>query len=467
MSDAYLNFANTPVGAQVAKLLGLPRPVPLDRYQTDRPVIDGDVMIAAGGEPQLLPVLLQALVAMQARTVAHASVPRWTPMANRAGQMTGPWGANDKPGGRLKAVVFDATGLRTAADGEALHACFHACARSIARCGRVVVIGRPPEACGDPQQATVQRALEGFVRALAKELKRGITAQTLYVAPEAEAQLEGTLRFLLSPRSAYVSGQVLRLQPTTEPLACDWTQPLRDRRILVTGAARGIGAAIAETLARDGAHVVCVDMPQAQSALHGVATRLRGQAIALDITHPDATATLVQAALADGGWDGVVHNAGITRDKTIARMAPPLWKGLVQVNLSAPEAITQALLTAGALRPQARLVCVSSISGIAGNVGQTNYAFSKAGVIGLVHSWAPRLAEQGLAINAVAPGFIETQMTATMPWLIREAGRRMNALNQGGQPVDVAEAIAWLLSPASHGVNGQVLRVCGLSLIGA
>jgi len=208
-------------------------------------------------------------------------------------------------------------------------------------------------------------------------------------------------------------------------------------------------------------------VPQAQDALQAVADRLQGRALALDITDPAAAATLVEAAKADGGWDGLVHNAGITCDKTIARIALHLWDTLVQVNLIAPETLTQALLDAGALRPKARVVCVSSISGIAGNLGQTNYAFSKAGVIGLVQGLAPRLAGQGMAINAVAPGFIETQMTAAIPLAIREAGRRMNSMGQGGQPVDVAEAIAWLLSPASQGVNGQVLRVCGQSLIGA
>lgn len=467
MSDAYLNFANSPVGARLAAWLGLPKPVPLDRFAPGQPVIDGEVLVAAGGEPQLLPVLLQALTAMQVCTVAHASVPGWTAMANQAGAMSGPWGVDGQPGGPLKAVVFDATGLRTARQGEALHACFHGAARSLQDCGRVVVLGRPPEDCTDPAQVAVQRALEGFVRALAKELKRGITAQTVLVVPGAEQRLEGTLRFLLSPRSAYVSGQVVRVGDFAGPTTCDWSRPLEGRQIMVSGAARGIGAAIAETLARDGAKVICVDMPQALDALEATAARLQGRALALDITDPAAANMLVEAARADGGWDGVVHNAGITRDKTIARMAPHLWNTLVAVNLIAPEDLTLALLNAGALKSKARLVCVSSISGIAGNPGQTNYAFSKAGVIGLVQGLAPRLAGQGMAINAVAPGFIETQMTAAMPMAIREAGRRMNSMGQGGQPVDVAETVAWLLSPASQGINGQILRVCGQSLIGA
>jgi 3-oxoacyl-[acyl-carrier protein] reductase len=113
------------------------------------------------------------------------------------------------------------------------------------------------------------------------------------------------------------------------------------------------------------------------------------------------------------------------------------------------------------------VVGVSSISGIAGNTGQTNYATSKAGVIGRVQSMAPVLAERKATINAVAPGFIETRMTAEMPLTLREVGRRMNSMSQGGLPIDVAETIAWLASPASGGVNGNIVRVCGQSLLGA
>ena len=107
------------------------------------------------------------------------------------------------------------------------------------------------------------------------------------------------------------------------------------------------------------------------------------------------------------------------------------------------------------------------MSGIAGNSGQTNYAASKAGVIGMVEALAPELAKGKQTINAVAPGFIETQMTAAMPVGPREAGRRMSSLSQGGLPVDVAETIAWFASPASTGVNGNVVRVCGQNLLGA
>jgi 3-oxoacyl-[acyl-carrier protein] reductase len=168
-----------------------------------------------------------------------------------------------------------------------------------------------------------------------------------------------------------------------------------------------------------------------------------------------------------GRVDIVVHNAGITRDKTLARMSVEQWSSVLSVNLLAPVRVTDALLSASLLPAGGRVVAVSSISGIAGNRGQTNYATSKAGVIGFVSSSAAGLAERGITVNGVAPGFIETRLTAAMPLAVREAGRRMNSLAQGGLPVDVAETIAWLAGPGSAGVTGQVVRVCGQSLLGA
>lgn len=469
MNDSYLGFANSTLGSRIASMLGLPQPLPLERFKPGQPVITGGVLIGGGGSPQLLNALVGAFKGMDAQTVAHKSLPQWMGLANEAGMMTGRWGVADQPGEKVKALVFDATGLTDSSESEAIYNFFHDAARSVLACGRVVVLGRPPEACASPRQATIQRALEGLTRSLAKELKRAITVQLVYVAEGAEDQLENTLRFLLSPRSAYVSAQVVHLTvpSVAASTAIDWAQPLAGKKILVTGASRGIGAAIAEVMARDGAEVICLDVPQAQEGLDEVAKRLGARALALDIGSAEAPQALVDAALADGGWDVVVHNAGITRDKTIANMKDHLWQAVVNVNLSTQERINDALVAAGALKAGARIVCVSSISGIAGNLGQTNYALSKAGVIGMVQSMAPVLAAKGITINAVAPGFIETQMTAAVPFAIREAGRRMNSMGQGGQPVDVAEAIAWFASPASGGLTGNVVRVCGQSLIGA
>jgi 3-oxoacyl-[acyl-carrier protein] reductase len=322
--------------------------------------------------------------------------------------------------------------------------------------------------CAMAGEAIAQRALEGFTRSVGKEFGRGTTAHLVQVVPGGEENLESTLRFLLSGRSAYVSGQVIRVGAGSPSATADWTRPLAGKTALVTGAARGIGAAIAEVLARDGARVICLDVPAAGDVLSGVANDLRGAALQLDLTAahaPDRLAEYVRDR--HGGLDILVHNAGITRDKTLARMPADAWDAVLEVNLAVLPRVTDALLAAGLIAAHGRIIAVSSIAGIAGNRGQTNYATSKAGVIGFVEATAPCVVDRGITVNAVAPGFIETSMTASLPLLIREAGRRMNSLGQGGLPIDVAEAIAWFAAPGSGTVSGTVLRVCGQSLLGA
>nr|WP_315193615.1 3-oxoacyl-ACP reductase [uncultured Aquabacterium sp.] len=469
MKDGYLDFANSNMGAKLVNALGLPKPMPLERHQPGQPVIKGSVLIGGGGEPQLLEALAGVFQRIGAQTLAHERLPQWVSVANKAGLTTGRWGSNGQPGEKVKALVFDATGLTDSTQSDSLYWFFHDAARSLLPCGRVVVLGRPPEACSSPRQAAIQRGLEGLTRSLGKELKKASNAQLVYVAEGAENQIESTLRFLLSPRSAYVSAQVIRIgAPVGDNVTpASWDQPLAGKKVLVTGASRGIGAAIAECMARDGAQVIALDVPQAQEGLTEVAKKIGGKALALDIGSPEAPQKLIDAAKADGGWDVVVHNAGITRDKTIANMKEHLWQLVMNVNLSTQERINEALVESGALNAGGRIVCVSSISGLSGNMGQTNYAVSKAGVVGMVQASAPIFAAKGITINAVAPGFIETAMTAAIPFAIREAGRRMNSMSQGGQPVDVAEAIGWFASPASAGITGNVIRVCGQSLIGA
>ena len=173
----------------------------------------------------------------------------------------------------------------------------------------------------------------------------------------------------------------------------------------------------------------------------------------------------LDAVRALGGVDVIVHNAGITRDKTLARMKPELWDQVMEINLVAVLRTTAALEPM--LRDHGRIVCLSSIAGISGNMGQTNYAASKAGIIGFVRSTAERLADRGVTVNAIAPGFIETRMTAAIPIAIREVGRRLSALGQGGLPEDVAQAITFLATPGAHGITGRTLRVCGGAFLGA
>jgi 3-oxoacyl-[acyl-carrier protein] reductase len=439
MADRYTQLVNTPVGKILAKQVGLPSPVPLERYAPGRPLIDGTVLV--GGSGRLAPAVERVL--------------------SEAGVTVGGEGSP-------KALVFDATGIKASQELTQLHAFFHPTVRSVERCGRVVVLGTPPEHATTPQEAIAQRALEGFSRALGKEIRRGATVQLVYVEPGAEDQLEATLRFLLSPRSAYVSGQVVRIGKADAPPQLDWERPFTGKVALVTGASRGIGASIAATLARDGAHVVGLDVPALKDDLEAVTSGLGGSSLAVDITADDAPAQIAEHLKQHHkGVDVVIHNAGITRDKTLGKMDDERWNAVIAVNLTSIERITDALVESKALNQGGRVVCVSSISGIAGNAGQTNYATSKAGVIGVVGAYAPLLAKHGATINAVAPGFIETQMTAKMPLATREAGRRMNSLAQGGLPVDVAETIAWLASPGSGGLNGNVIRVCGQSLLGA
>jgi 3-oxoacyl-[acyl-carrier protein] reductase len=391
--------------------------------------------------------------------------------AAEAGLDAGPWTPAAAETQRYGALLFDATGITEPAQLAELHAFFKPTIRRVQRCGRLVVIGTTPTAASGASERIAQRALEGFTRAAGKELKAGATAQLVYVEPGAEGQLESTVRFLLSSRSAYVDGQVIRVGAGPTPPPVDWQQPLAGKVALVTGASRGIGAAIAATLARDGAHVVGLDVPALESDLDAVIGALGGASLTVDITAQDAPRTIVSyLKRAHGGVDVVVHNAGITRDKTLGRMDEERWNAVIQVNLAAVQRITDALIAGrsrAVLNDGGRIVCVASIAGIAGNFGQTNYATSKAGVIGLVDAYADQLAERGATINAVAPGFIETQMTAKIPFATREAGRRMNSLSQGGLPVDVAEAIAYFASPASTGVNGNTVRVCGQSLLGA
>jgi 3-oxoacyl-[acyl-carrier protein] reductase len=367
------------------------------------------------------------------------------------------------------AVLLDATGLTGPADLAAAHEFLAPAVRRLGPSGRVLLLADPPSAADSPAQAAARQALEGLVRSIAKELRDGGTANLLFVPAGAEAAVPGPVRFFLSGRSAYVDGQVVTLTAAGVPAGQDEERPLAGMVAVVTGAARGIGASIARVLARDGAHVVAVDVPAAGQSLAEVANEVGGTACQLDVTAPDAAQRLIgHLRQRHGGVDIVVHNAGITRDKLLVNMDAARWNSVMAVNLQAQLDITQALLDAeGVLRPGARVVAVSSQSGIAGNRGQTNYAASKAGVIGMVRAWAPAFAGRDATINAVAPGFIVTEMTARMPFGTREIGSRINSLQQGGLPVDVAETIAWLAQPSAAGVNGQVVRVCGQSFLGA
>lgn len=449
MAGTYETVVNSALRRKLAAQLGLPRPARLRRYAVGAPLIEGPVLVGGHGDAPLAArarVLLTA-EGVEAIEAMDAAAPR-----NVAG------------------IVADLSTVQSPADLESLRALVAPALRSLAPSGRVVVLGRRPDDAGSPAQAAARRALEGITRSVAKELRGGATANLVLVGEGADANADAALRFLLSGRSAYVDAQVIEVGDGTPAEPEDWNRPLAGKVAVVTGAARGIGAAIAGVLARDGATVVCVDLPAAGDALARTANQVGGTALQLDVTADDAGERILEhASTRHGGLDIVVHNAGITRDRLLANTDEQRWHSVLDVNLLSILRMNEALLRTGGLRDGGHVVLVSSIAGIAGNRGQTNYAASKAGVIGLVRALGrdPELRRRGITVNAVAPGFIETEMTARVPFATREVGRLLNSLSQGGQPVDVAETIAWLAQDASAGVNGNIVRVCGQSLLGA
>jgi len=445
-ADTYLDLVNSGPGAAIAATLGLPRPAPLQRHRPGDPLVAGPVLVLGSGP--------------DADAVARTLL-GWDVAVHRYAEQGTRYAG-------LLLVLTDVTHPSGLA-GPALEA--GSVLRTLAPHGRVVTVSRPALATDAPAVAAARQGVDGMLRSLAKELRAGATGNGVVVAagvPVTAPSALAALRFFLSRRSAFVDGQLLAVDTAAGVAPADEDHPLAGRVAVVTGAARGIGAAVVDVLARDGATVVAVDVPAAGEQLAAVANRVRGSALQLDVTAPDAGARILEHTLArHGGLHVMVHNAGITRDKLLANMTPDRWEPVLAVNVSAQLAINEALLTSGDFTDAPRIVATASTSGIAGNRGQTSYAASKGGVIGAVRATAPLLVPFGGTANAVAPGFIETDMTARMPALTRQVARRLSSLQQGGLPVDVAEAVAFLASPAAGGIVGRVLRVCGQNLVGA
>ncbi|OBK20986.1 3-oxoacyl-ACP reductase [Mycobacterium asiaticum] len=447
--DLFSQVVNSGPGSFLAKQLGVPQPEPLRRYSVGDPPLAGSLLI--GGEGRVVEPLRAALD-NDYELVGNNLGGRW------ADSFAG--------------LVFDATGITTPDGLKALHTFFKPLLRNLEHSARIAVVGTTPEAAGSIEERIAQRALEGFTRSLGKEVRNGTTVNLVYLAPDAKPAatgLESTMRFILSAKSAYVDGQVFYVGAEDATPPANWDKPLDGKVALVTGAARGIGRTIAEVFARDGARVVAIDVESAEDALAETASAVGGTPLWLDVTAEDAVEKITEH-LRDhhgGRADILVNNAGITRDKLLANMDDARWDAVLAVNLYAPLRLTEGLVGNGTLGEGARVIGLSSIAGIAGNRGQTNYGTTKAGMIGITQALAPTLAEKGITINAVAPGFIETKMTAAIPLATREVGRRLNSLLQGGQPVDVAETIAYFASPASNAVTGNVVRVCGQGMIGA
>jgi 3-oxoacyl-[acyl-carrier protein] reductase len=459
MGDILMKLHGNRLAAPIARALGLPKPVTLARaagaYEA-RPFEGQGALLCAPAGGFAAPALRAALEGAGATVLAD--------MPEDARQQTG-------------IVVMDATGCRAPADYRALYDAFHPIMRRIARNGRVLICAPLLDAGGDPVQAAVARGIEGFARSLGKELgRKGVCVNTAYVASDAVDRLAGVVRFFCGKQATYVSGQAVRVTArVTAPqsgaaahAAQAQVRVLAGKTALVTGGARGIGKAIVERLSQEGARVICLDVAGAADELRTTCAQFGAVPLTLDITASGAPEQLADFLRSQGGGlDILVHNAGVTRDRTLSNMQPQDWDLVVNINFAAIAAIDSALLAAGLLRDQGRIVYLSSISGVAGNFGQTNYAATKAALIGYAAAQAPLLAPRGICVNAIAPGFIETAMTAKLPFFTREVGSRLNALMQAGQPRDAAELVAFLSTPGASGISGETIRVCGLGMMGA
>ena len=455
-------------GRALAHRVGLADP---PRLRRGRVQADGPVVLATlpnGG------VAAEVLRALGVATTA--------PLLDVPGSRTKDDKGHDVPPAyptRPGVVIVDATGLRTIGELELIRQVLRPAVRNLERSGRIILLATDASGVEGLEAHAVAQAIDGINRTVGKELRGGSTSNLVFLRPgAAAADIESTMYFLLQGRSAFVSGQAWRVGPRKPGDAVgdeyDREHPYRGRIVVVTGAARGIGAAISRTFARDGAKVVAVDIPASGESLAAVANEVGGSALQLDITTPEAGLRIAEHVAHIHGSDAriwaIVHNAGILRDKMLANLDEKRWAQVLDVNLAAEIRMNAILLDPdlpGGLASNSRIVGIASTSGVAGNKGQTNYAASKAGVMGLTWAESAELSDRPTTANAVAPGFIETDMTASIPFINREIFRRTNSLNQGGQPVDVAETIAYLADPASGGVTGQVVRVCGQNLVGA
>ena len=234
---------------------------------------------------------------------------------------------------------------------------------------------------------------------------------------------------------------------------------------VVTGAGRGIGRAIALRFAAEGADIACLSRTAANAeavAAQVRATGRRAWAHTVDMADAAAVAATAEAVLqAAGRVDILVNNAGVTRDGLLMRMSEQDWDTVLDTNLKGAFALTKALARTFLKQRAGRIINITSVIGLIGNAGQCNYAASKAALIGFTKSVARELASRGITVNAVAPGFIETDMTAGLEATVRAEVAKRIPLNSLGQPEDVAHAALFLASPGARYVTGQVLTVDG------
>ncbi len=231
---------------------------------------------------------------------------------------------------------------------------------------------------------------------------------------------------------------------------------------IVTGGSQGIGRAISEFLAGKGSHIAIFDVLDGADVVRAIeATGVKARFFQVDVTDYQAVEKGIESVKSDlGDIDNLVNNAGITRDKLLLRMTEDDWDRVIRINLKGVFNCTKAVLR-HMLRRGGSIVNIASITGLMGNAGQSNYAASKAGIIGFTKSIAKEYGERGIRVNAVAPGFIRTDMTAVLDEKYRETMVKSVPLRREGEPLDVARVVYFLLSDYSSYITGEVINVSG------
>ncbi|HPW54774.1 MAG: 3-oxoacyl-[acyl-carrier-protein] reductase [Thermoanaerobaculaceae bacterium] len=240
---------------------------------------------------------------------------------------------------------------------------------------------------------------------------------------------------------------------------------LEGKVALVTGAATGIGAACARALAREGATVACSSLPTDATQVvvdEIISAGGAARVYPLNVTDGEAAARVVEQVVAElGGIHVLVNNAGITDDQLLIRMRPESWRRVLAVNLDGAFNVTQPVAKVMMKQREGRVVSISSVVGLMGNAGQTNYAASKAGLVGFTKALAKELGSRGITVNAIAPGFIQTPMTDKLNEEQRKALLANLAIQRLGTPEDIANAVLFLVGPAGSYITGEVINVSG------
>lgn len=446
MADALLQLGNQKVLKKVFKLSGVPIPIGLIRPEN-------------GWNDHLL---------MNRTYLIHSKENNLKTLTEMISSAKGTLHNSQN---KCHGLIFDATSLKSLEELDELYLFFKTNLHLIKKNGRIVLIGQNPAIASGPELKSVFFGLHGFIKSLAKEVGRiGVTVN-LVTIPNYHLSLDyhlPVIHFLLSDMSSFISGQIINLQ--NEPSIVEknsFDKILKGKTAVITGAARGIGRSTAITMAQEGAKVICIDLESEKEELKKLSQEINGDFLPLDITStkaPEQLATFIIEKYKK--IDIIIHNAGITRDKTLKNMSKDQWSKTIAVNTIAPLKLTEELFSQQLINSFGKILFLSSINGIAGAFGQTNYALSKSALIGLTEGLSKEQKNFSFNANAIAPGFIETRLTKSIPFMAREAGRRLSCLFQGGIPEDVANLACFLSSSHAQAINGELIRVCGGHFVG-